>query len=117
MGWFRKNRWSRRELCQRIADLQIGNGRLQALSSWPCTSARCINVERALFNLLSEARTTLKYGRAYMKYHAEKFYGDSDLPAPTGLTPTLDALEKAISAASWIDPEGYSEASDGVNGA
>lgn len=46
--------------------------------------------------LVEAAEHMLRMGRAYMKYHAEKFYGDTD--PPIGITPALDQLADALRA-------------------
>ena len=50
-----------------------------------------------LVKLLAASREMLRAGRSYMNYHTDKFYGDSN-PAPTGITPALNVLSKAIDA-------------------
>jgi hypothetical protein len=62
--------------------------------------------------LRNAARGVLRAGRAYMKYHHEKFYGGSN--PPPGITMALDVLEEALAAPAAQPQDGLEAVRDAL---
>jgi hypothetical protein len=90
-----------RECDERVVDLLAENGRLRSECAQRDAEIERLCAERnasheRIVQLEREGRTLLSAGRAYMKYHTEKFYSGVSQVKPTGLTPALDNFEKIL---------------------